>query len=391
MSRNILVQRFIKSRFTGFFAFLLLSACQPVNNNQAELMRRAADDPVAAVTLASQRLASAEYDAALRWFRHAALLGDDIALHHALQLQQREQGRLATAQWLQQQLDSNTINNAAVNLAQRAELGLWQQNKPRIAGISHALGCKLTLQPVISQQAGADNWQSLSQQWQQDPQLSQLPVCFLPVYTLDSTVLGCTESSDTLIQCHYRALDTVVETGRFSQLLVIAGRGKASYNNGILQLPDNADLALFRHEFMHVLGFVDEYPLTEQAAIAICKPGMRYPNLIIGDNSTAYLQHWQLAPEDIALTAVKTCQSIGQQAYSVVSATNVMRFYELGLPDLYLALAQQVLQNPQQLMPVQYYFAYLARQQQSWLQWQQFMQRASEQGYADAQQALAVD
>ena len=41
-------------------------------------------------------------------------------------------------------------------------------------------------------------------------------------------------------------------------------------------------------------------------------------------------------------------------------------------------------------MPVQYYFAYLARQQQDWQQWQHFMQQAAIWGYPDAQQALAL-
>ncbi len=66
-----------------------------------------------------------------------------------------------------------------------------------------------------------------------------------------------------------------------------------------------------------------------------------------------------------------------------------MRFYELDLPQRYFVLAQQILTQPEQLMPVQYYFAYLARQQQNWLLWQQYMQQAADQGYTDAIQALA--
>jgi len=66
-----------------------------------------------------------------------------------------------------------------------------------------------------------------------------------------------------------------------------------------------------------------------------------------------------------------------------------MRSYELALPAFYVALAQRILVQSERLMPVQYYFAYLARQQQDWQQWQHFMQRASDWGYADAQQALA--
>ncbi len=384
------VQFLTKSRFTGFFAFLLLTGCQPAIDNQSQLMQRAQHEPTAAVKLAGQRLANGEHAAALHWLRQAAVLGDDSALQHALQLQQREQGRLATAVWLQQQIDAGAISPAAVSASQRAELGLWQlADMPRVAGYQHPQGCQLTLQPVASQQAGVVRWQQLIQQWQADTQLTQLPVCFLPLTRINSTELACSEEHNSLLQCRYDVLDELVAEGSFSQLLVIAGRGKASYNNGIVQLPDNADLALLRHEFMHVLGFIDEYQLPAHNARQLCQPGAHYPNLIVGKDVSAYLQKWQLSAQDIELTPVASCQLTGHQAYRVVAAANLMRSYELALPAFYVALAQRILVQSERLMPVQYYFAYLARQQQDWQQWQHFMQRASDWGYADAQQALA--
>lgn len=378
-----------KSRFTGFFAFVLLSACQPLRDSQSELMAQAETEPAAAMRLAGQRLASGEYDAALHWFRQAAGLGDSTALRHALQLQQRQQGRLATAQWLQQQLAQGVIAPQAVSAVERQTLGLWQAGAAGVAGYRHRQGCQLTIQPVVAQLAGKDNWQQLLQQWQQDSQLSQLAVCFLPLQQVPSTELACTEQSSSLINCHYQPLAPLVASGRFSQLLLLAGRGKASYNNGILQLPDNASLALLRHEFMHVLGFIDEYRLPLASAQQLCQPERLHPNILLAEQTAAYLHHWRLAAADINLTPVDSCAIVGKQAYRVLAESNVMRSFELGLPELYLQLAQRILRQPEQLMPVQYYFAYLARQQQNWPQWQHFMQQASDWGYADAQQALA--
>lgn len=383
------MQSCVKSRFTGFFAFvLLLSSCQPSTESEAERMQRASHEPAIAVSLASQRLATGEYDAALHWLRQAAVLGDKTALQHALQLQQREQGRLATAYWLQQQLDAGKLAETQVSAAQRAELGLWSKHEAAIAGYRHAQGCALTLQPIAGQQAGVSNWQKLQQQWQQDKQLSQLSVCFLPLQRINSITLACSEDSSSLVQCDYQALDKLVAGGGFSQLLVMAGRGKASYNNGILQLPDNASLALLRHEFMHILGFIDEYELAAASAAEVCQAGKIYPNLLLTEDAKAYQQHWSLSQQP-ELTAVDTCRAAGVQAYRVIAADNVMRFYELALPSLYFQLAQHILHQPEQLMPVQYYFAHLARQRQDWEQWQQFMLQASALGYADAQQALA--
>lgn len=387
---NVIIS--VKSQLAGFFAFILLSACQPVTQSESKLMQQAKTDAAAATQLAGMRLANAEYDAALQWLRQAALLGDSQALAHALQLQQRQQGRLATAQWLQQQLDAGGISATELNAQQRAELGLWaeEQSNP-VAGYQHSQGCKLTLQPVASQQVGVMRWQQLTQQWRSDAQLSQLPICFLPLVTVNSTQLACTEQSNTLLQCQYQMLDSLVAEGSFSQLLVIAGRGKASYNNGILQLPDNASLALLRHEFMHIFGFVDEYELPLKVAKQLCQPGRVYPNLIIGQDIARYSSYWAMPTEQIRLTAVDSCRQTSQQAYRVSADNNLMRSYELALPALYFELVQQILRQPERLMPVQYYFAYLARQQQNWPQWQHHMQLAARWGYKDASEALAID
>ncbi|WP_040552391.1 hypothetical protein, partial [Rheinheimera nanhaiensis] len=244
-------------------------------------------------------------------------------------------------------------------------------------------------QPVVSQQAGLNTWLRLLSQWQQDEQLQQLAVCFAPAIQLKATELNCTEQPDSRIQCNYQALSSTVAAGGFSQLLVLAGRGAASYNNGILQLPDNASLALLRHEFMHVLGFIDEYRLADDTAAEVCHSAKLYPNILFAAQQAAYLQHWQLDAGQIALTPVESCAASNLQAYRVVETANVMRSYELGLPALYLTLAQRILNKPEAIMPVQYYFAYLARQQQNWPAWQQFMQQAAALGYDEAQQALA--
>ncbi|MDX5406326.1 MAG: hypothetical protein LPK11_04675 [Chromatiaceae bacterium] len=379
----------LKSRLTGFFAFVLLAACQPPEDESNALMQRAQTEPAAAMRLATQRLANAELDAALHWFRQGARLGDTKALAHALQLQQRQQGRLATAQWLQNALNEGSVSNDQLTSAQRAELGLWQSGPAGVAGFTHPADCQLTLQPVVSQQVGLTTWQRLLTQWQQDTQLQQLAVCFAPAIKLSATELSCTEQTDSRIQCNYLALSSTVAAGGFSQLLVIAGRGAASYNNGILQLQDNASLALLRHEFMHILGFIDEYRLAADTAAQICHDTKIYPNILFAEQKATYLQHWQLDADQIALTPVESCADSGKQMYRVVEAANVMRSFELELPALYLTLAQRILSTPEAVMPVQYYFAYLARQRQDWPAWQQFMQQAAAQGYQDAIQALA--
>ncbi|WNO62080.1 hypothetical protein [Rheinheimera sp. MMS21-TC3] len=393
-----LVVKFIKqkSQFTGFFVLALLLGCQPAGIKETSddiLMQQAQTDARAAATLAAKRIASNELAAALYWLQQAAKLGDAAALSHALQLQQRLEGKLATANWLAQAVAINQLTLAAVSQQQQHELGFWSESDtlPKVAAYSSPNGCAVTIQPLASQLAGVQRWQLLRQQWLEHAELAQLAVCFSALAHVESTALSCSEQLEQRISCQYQPLQQIVsQAADISQVLVIAGRGKASYNNGIIQLPDNATLDLLQHEFLHLLGFIDEYSLNTASAEQVCQNQKLHPNIVLATNIEQYLQHWQLKRSDISLTPVDTCKAVGKQAFRVVVDINPMRFYEAKMPAIYWQLAAKVLQQPEHIMPVQYYFAFLARQQQDWPLWQQFMQQASAQGYPDAQQALSL-
>lgn len=391
---------FKKSRLAGFF-LLLLTGCQPdpqpyrpgqLSFEQAEIALRQ-QLPVKAAQL----------------YRQAAEQGFLPAVDAYIRTQQHVEGQpqtLVLLQWLQQlPLYQPHLAGEELDAAMQlqfstlvAELGGWQLlpiaqqrqlQQPFQLSQQSRSGCALTLQPVLTTLQSARQWALLSQQWQQDQQLSTLALCFNPPQFVDSRQLACTEQSGVRIRCQAQALLPIVLQGHATQLIVISGSGHASYNNGWLQLPVHADLALLRHEISHLFGFLDEYPLTAAVASDECVVGRITPNLLFSKQDlTAYLQHWQLLAPQVVLTAVNTCQHVKQPAYRVVAADSHLQHYELAMPALYLQLMQQQLQQPQLLMPVQYYFAYLARQQQNWPQWQQLMQLAAKKGYPAAIEAL---
>lgn len=382
-----------KGRLAGFFVFCFLAGCKPIDpSSEQQLLLRAKTDATAAKHIARQRLATEELEAALHWWRLAAALGAEDALEHAVRLQLRLEGKLATAKWLERERPRLP---ALSNELLLAELGLWPAGQAEDQqGWQSTAGCALTLQPVVSQAQGERTWRGLQLGWQQDPQLSRLPVCFKPLLRVTSTALNCSERIGDRIHCDYQALTSLVLDGEFQQLVIVAGRGIASYNNGIVQLPENAELTLLRHEFMHIAGFIDEYLLAPATAKAICEVGRIAPNLLIGDDLATvnrYLQHYAVAADELQLTAVDTCNALGMQAYRPIAAINPMRHFEADLPDFYWRVLQQMLNQPERLMPVQYYFAYLARQEQAWLTWMQLMQRAAGFGYPAAISALEVD
>jgi len=395
-----------QSRLAGFFlCWVLLTACGK------------SEAPAISVSLhqAQQAEKNGLLSQALPLYQQAAAAGDTAAVAAVLRLQRPEVGVAVLSQWLQA---------LPLSAEQRqpflAELGLWHQlsaaqalqlqqqwystiasnisgqhhrpldSDPLQSTRSKTSSCALYLQPVLSSKQSAIQWQQLQQQWRQDAQLSSLALCFRAPVFIDSQLLACSEHSSKRIACNADALTAVVLQGQATQILVLAGQGGASYNNGWLQLPETANLPLLRHEISHLFGFIDEYPLSPVIASSECISGRMTPNLLFSkDDLPAYLAKWQLKASEVQLTPVDACQHSSGHAYRVVASDSHLQHYELAMPDLYLRLIRKQLAQPNQLMPVAYYFAYLARQQQDWRGWQQMMEIAAGFGYPAAQQALA--
>ena len=294
-----------KSRFSGFFIFksmlfifLLggLGCSEPALEQLSEqqLMDKAAQGHAeAALILAKKRETQGDYPAALNWYQKAVDAGLGNELTALLSVKQRQDGFLAAAGYLEHHLQQQQrLNATEADLA--AQYGLWQYvQKPIEASAMIAPHCSLTLQPVVQSAAGSRQLQLLKQKWRQDAQLSSLSVCFLAEHHVNSTDLQCSYQPEQRIQCRYQVLMPQVAEGGFSQLLVVAGEGKANYNNGIVQLAESSSFEVFRHEFAHILGFLDEYSLSATVAEAECSSNTIRPNLLTDKTQLGrYLKHW---------------------------------------------------------------------------------------------------
>lgn len=378
-------------------------------------MTACSDEPVKQPHLYLQQAVEAENNALLssarQLYQKAAAVGETDAVAAVLRLSQNDTNHSELAQWLLALPLSDSQRAPFL-----AELGLWQQlpaaqaldyqqqwretfakhaqgvlhPMPRPASADSQGNCALTVQPVLSTFQSAARWQYLLQAWQQDPQLSELALCFSRPVFVDALALACTEQQGVRIQCDTKVLKKIVQQTSASHVLVLAGKGSASYNNGWLQLPQTASLPLLRHELSHIFGFMDEYPLAQAIAESECQPGRITPNVLFSkDDLPAYLDKWQISATEVELTAVQSCLHSSRQAYRVVRQDSHLQHYELPMPDLYLQLMHKQLQQPEQLMPVTYYFAFLARQEQDWPAWHQWMQLAAKAGYPPAIDALA--
>lgn len=421
-----------KSRLAGFFLLVLLQGCEPhfASKTDDELFVFAEVDGNAALELASRRLSKAQYGSALRWQLQALRLGQTHQLNAYVTLLEREQGFYAAASFLSHWQQTEPMNAPLESmqhdaLLQRSELlkryGLWQQatatllpKREQSFGLDLASGtesfvavesqplvemrsepssaqslsapdasCALTLKPVVQTLQGEMHWQHLQRQWQQDSAMRTLAVCFAPVVRVESLALRCGYESKKRVSCEYSALAPLLEEGGFSQFVVIGGQGLASYNNGLLQLSEQSSYDVFRHEFAHVLGLMDEYELPEALAKEVCSKD-DIPNLVMDlALLSAHQKRFAHQLTEDELTPVGTCLALGQQAYAL-SKWSVMRSHEATLSALYVTLMRKQLEAPEQIMPVQYYFAYLARKNQDALSWQRYMRQAALLGYPDA-------
>lgn len=270
------------------------------------------------------------------------------------------------------------------------QLGVKLAQSPTIPEQQVASHCRITVQPMVSTLIELTQWHRLEKDWRHDEFLSSLPVCFLPVRQIDAETIRCSDLPSRRLQCHLPALQTEVKVGHFNQLWVISGRGLANFNNGVLLLPAYADLQLLQHEFSHMLGFLDEYALSTDVANSECVSGRITPNVLFDKaDLPQYLRYWQLSEQAVTLTEIATCQRVGLQAYRVVAQASHLQHYELKVPQLYQHLMLKKFERSAEIMPVQYYFAYLARQQGDWPLWLAQMERAAGFGYPEAQAALA--
>ena len=364
-----------KSRLAGFFLFALLG-CQP---------QPAPEPGSLEFSKAQQSLQAGLPIKAAEQLATAIRQGHPEAVTQWLELTLPQLGPLQQYQQLQ------AWSALPLSSEQNVRLGLWHDTlvmPPVLTASTAPAACKLTVQPVLSTQTSVAHWQRLQQDWPQSD-FAPLPVCFLAPIFVDSRELHCTEQAQQRIACDTSRLSDIMLHNPAQILLVAAGRGQASFNNGWLQLPEQFSPALFRHEFSHALGFIDEYQLPALTAVAECVRTDILANLLFDTaDAKRYARHWGFELADLRLTPVETCRAVGIQAWRPVQADSHMQHFELAVPALYQQIMQHQLRQSALLMPVQYYFAYLARQQQDMQRWQLMMMRAAAFGYPAAVAAL---
>lgn len=86
--------------------------------------------------------------------------------------------------------------------------------------------------------------------------------CFKPVRYIPKQALACeTDAKTTRVSCDDLLLSDIDISSDVKYLALTVNNTKAFVNRGILYVASGQSTNIILHEFMHLLGFVDEYPL----------------------------------------------------------------------------------------------------------------------------------
>lgn len=291
------------------------------------------------------------YAKALPWMKKVAIGDAEASL------------RLAQYYWNQSEYDvaQNYLLGASDHASQKAKDYLrlidqyWQR---RDVKTTTGRQCHMQLQFISTGLDSTLQAEKFKTQFESDPVMSTLPICINELLWVKSEYLGCNSQAvnNYRISCRLEKIDSLLEPHTFSQLVIFHGSGKANVTNGVMYLDLADKYSVFIHELAHFVGFIDEYPLSNELADLYCQSGRRYPNLLVLDEDQSIegltLDDWQQYGEALSLAKARTCNNSDKTAYKLSGKMTFMEFHDSNyIPALYLSVWKNRLQSPIYMKP----------------------------------------
>ena len=217
-------------------------------------------------------------------------------------------------------------------------------------------------------------------------------VCFLPVRYIPFSSLSCSSDKQSAILCDESELDDIAASVPSRYIAMMLPKGGANVHFGMLYFDAQDNVDVIAHEISHLLGFIDEYPLTEghvkclasqeeafSQNIAVLQNAYHGKRSIIRnevlkqlpwrnlikettpilhavDHNSQNDQHWQLGTsnafkKEVGLFKAKTCDknSIEQQtaisAFKPLFKRTKLEYNQVDFPSPYLTLLDKHLEQ----------------------------------------------
>jgi len=190
--------------------------------------------------------------------------------------------------------------------------------------------CKINIVPIASSYTGLTQAISVVNDFDKHVYLSSLPVCFSKPLYIEKSKLDCFTEINRAISCDLTHLASSKSwKDGIRHLMIIADKGKANVNHGVMYLAEDSNFNVFKHEFMHLFGFEDEYRLSQLKQKQRCKL------------TAVNLQHSQLFLVAKKITkpqeyrAVPSCNGSEVIAYKTVEELTLMQYLDKTFPTSY--------------------------------------------------------
>lgn len=293
-----------------------------------------------------------DYSSALPWLKKVAQQDAKEATTLALHFW-RNRNRQEARNWLDKAAKMGSSEaEAYLHLIAR----YWNKSAKTQVLAVEPQQCTMQLQFVATSLDSIKQAHQFYQTFLQDAQLAPLPICLNPPVWIEDAEFNCRSRSvnNYRIECPLHFLDKVLTPDNFTHLTVFAKQGKANVVNGVMYLDLADKYSVFVHELAHFVGFVDEYPLSEQFAHYYCDGAQQFPNLIVVPESQTLedvsLEYWQGLSQDLVLSKANTCKNHSAQAYKFSAKLTFLEFHDTGyIPEVYKAIWLERLQSRQHL------------------------------------------
>lgn len=176
---------------------------------------------------------------------------------------------------------------------------------------------------------------SYQQGFLKDQQLAVLPICLrLPIAAV--MPLACTHQPHQAIRCD--------STGRLGTRVEFTRQGKANTQGETIFLDEQDDYYVWRHELAHLVGFVDEYRLSQAQQARQCN--LSAPNLAYWST-----EQWQTLvptvwPHKSMVRTFPSCHNERAKAYLLAEQWSFLQYHDIKqIEPVYLWLWQQALMH----------------------------------------------
>ncbi len=232
-------------------------------------------------------------------------------------------------------------------------------HKPQSTALAIAReDCSMRLQFVASSLDSMRQAKEFQQTLAADEGLEGLPICVNEIYWPPSQDFSCDNEARNRyrITCDLAGLAENLEPGSFTHLVVFADTGKANVRNGVMFLDLADTYSIFVHELAHFVGFIDEYPLSDELASYYCGSQQNFPNIAVITPEQSIddidLSYWQSYGESLSLVKARTCNNHENQAYKFTSEMTFLEFHDsYTIPPLYYQIWKKRLADKSYQLP----------------------------------------